>query len=131
MIHNGKHKKRGNSYQITVSNGRDINDKQILETTTWTPDPSRTVKQNEKALELFAMEFEKKVKNGQLLGGEKMTYKEYIELWLTEYAQKQLAEPSVERSESSLDNTILPVLGHLKISEIQPLHLQKLYSTMQ
>jgi len=44
-------RKRGKSYQITVSNGRDIHNKQILETATWTPDPNKTEKQNQKALE--------------------------------------------------------------------------------
>ena len=68
-------RKRGKSYQITVSNGRDIHDKQILETTTWTPDPNKTEKQNQKALERFAMDFEDKVKSGKYLKGEKMTYR--------------------------------------------------------
>ena len=40
-------RKRGRGYQITVSNGRDIHDKQILETTTWIPDPDKTEKQNQ------------------------------------------------------------------------------------
>ena len=76
-------RKRGKSYQITVSNGRDIHDKQILETTTWTPDPDKTEKQNQKALERFAMDFEDKVKSGRYLKGEKMTCQEYSALWLS------------------------------------------------
>ena len=41
---------RKNSYQITVSNGRDASGKQIIETATFTPDPAKTEKQNQKAL---------------------------------------------------------------------------------
>ena len=44
-------RKRGNSYQITVSNGRDSSGKQLIETATFTPDPDKTEKQNQKALE--------------------------------------------------------------------------------
>lgn len=123
-------RKRGKSYQITVSNGRDIHDKQILETATWTPDPNKTEKQNQKALERFAMDFEDKVKSGKYLKGEKMTYQEYSALWLSEYAEKQMERTSIERCESSLNNIILPAIGHLKLSEIQPLHLTRLYSEL-
>lgn len=123
-------RKRGKSYQITVSNGRDIHDKQILETATWTPDPTKTEKQNQKALERFALDFEDKVKSGKYLKGEKMTYQEYSALWLSEYAEKQMERTSIERCESSLNNIILPAIGHLKLSEIQPLHLTRLYSEL-
>ncbi|MCI8993993.1 MAG: site-specific integrase [Eubacterium sp.] len=123
-------RKRRKSYQITVSNGRDIHDKQILETATWPPDPDKTEKQNQKALQRFAMDFEEKVKSGKYLKGEKMTYQEYSALWLSEYAEKQMERTSIERCENSLRNIILPAIGHLKLSEIQPLHLTRLYSTL-
>lgn len=123
-------RKSGKSYQITVSNGRDIHDKQILETAAWIPDPNKTEKQNQKALERFAMDFEDKVKSGKYQKGEKMTYQEYSALWLSEYAEKQMERTSIERCESSLNNIILPAIRHLKLSEIQPLHLTRLYSEL-
>lgn len=123
-------RKRGNSYQIIVSNGRDINGKQLLETATFTPDPEKTDKQNEKALQLFAMEFEKKVKDGKCFSGQRMTYSSYIDLWLSDYAEKQMERTSFERCESALRTVILPSLGHLKLSAIKPLHIQKLYDNM-
>ena len=123
-------RKRGKSYQVTVSNGRDIHDRQILETATWTPDPDKTEKQNQKALERFAMDFEDRVKSGKYLKGEKMTYQEYSALWLSEYAEKQMERTSIERCESSLDNIILPAIGHLKLTEIQPLYLTRLYGEL-
>lgn len=123
-------RKRGKGYQVTVSNGRDVHDRQILETATWIPDPDKTEKQNQKALERFAMDFEDKVKNGKYLKGERITYQEYSALWLSEYAEKQMERTSIERCESSLNNIILPAIGHLKLSEIQPLHLTRLYSEL-
>lgn len=122
--------KRGDSYRVSVSNGRDSSGKQILETTTFTPDPNRTDRQNEKALQKFAFEFEDKVKSGKYLNGVKMTYKEYIDLWIKDYAKKQMAETSVERCVSSLNNLIIPELGHLKLSKIQPLHVQNFYNKL-
>lgn len=123
-------RKRGNSYQITVSNGRDITGRQIIETATFTPDPNRTAKQNQKALEKFAFEFEEKVKSGKYLDGEKMIYKDFIDLWMQDYARKQLQQTSIERCESSLNNLILPELGHLKLAKIQPLHIQAFYNKL-
>lgn len=57
-------RKRNGSYQITVSRGYDIYGKKLLETITYTPDPSLTPKKQEKAVQEFAVEFESKVRNG-------------------------------------------------------------------
>lgn len=52
-----------------------------------------------------------------------MIYKDFIDLWMQDYARKQLQQTSIERCESSLNNLILPELGHLKLAKIQPLHI--------
>ncbi len=124
-------RKRGDTYQINVSNGVDSHGKQIREYTTFVPDPHKTDRQNEKALQKFAADFEERVKTGRLYKGDKMTYSDYIELWLKDYAREQMEPTSVERCEISLNNTILPALGHMKLSDIQPLTLQNFYSGLQ
>ncbi len=123
-------RKRKNSYQITVSNGRDSKGRQILETTTFTPDPNRTEKQNQKALEKFVFEFEEKVKSGKYLNGEKLTFQAFTEIWFTDYADRQLEETTQQLYRHLLKLHILPVIGHLKLSKIQPAHLNKLYNTL-
>lgn len=123
-------RKRGNTYQITVSNGRDINGKKITETTTFTPDETKTEKQNQKALEKFAYEFEEKVKSGRYLSGEKLTYSEFIEIWKREYAEKQLEVTSLERADIAF-KTIMPQIGHIKLAALLPLHIQTFYSSLQ
>lgn len=120
-------RKRKNSYQITVSNGRDVFGKQILEFATFVPDPTKTNTQNKKALERFVLDFEDKVKSGNYLSGDKICYKDYVDLWLKDYAIKQLQQTTIERCESSLNKIVIPAIGHLKLSKIQPLHIQKLY----
>lgn len=123
-------RKRGNNYQISVCTGRDENNNPIRKSTTFKPDPNKTERQNQKALERFAIEYEDKVTTGKLLDGEKLTYKEYSKLWLKNYAEKQMKETSVERCENSLDNLIIPELGHLKLAKIQPLQLQDFYNKL-
>ena len=123
-------RKRGKGYQITVSNGRKSDGTQIIETATFIPDPDKTERQNRKALEKFVVEFEDKVISGQYLNGGKMLYKDYVELWLKDYAQKQMEQTSIERCESSLNNLIVPEIGHLKLSQIRPLHIQDFYNKL-
>lgn len=120
---------KNGKYKITVSNGRDINGKQIREYATWESDPEKTKRQNDKALELFAMEFEEKVRNGNYMDGEKMRYIDFIDLWKKNYCEKQLQTTSIERIDNEL-RKILPVLGHLKLTQIKPFHIQQLYSDL-
>ena len=123
-------RKRGNSYRITVSNGRDPLGRQLLETATFHPDPSKTEKQNQKALEIFAFEFEQKVKSGKYLDGEKITLKTFSEIWMKDYAGQQLEETTRDGYHILLETHILPVLGNMKLARIQPVHLNKLYNSL-
>ena len=123
-------RQRGDTFQITVSNGRDANGKQIREMATFTPDASMTKAQKKKALEKFVVEFEAQVKEGRLLSGEKLTLKRFAEVWLNDYAEKQYEATTLEYTRGILDKIILPAIGHLKLSEIQPLHLSRLYDKL-
>lgn len=120
-------RKRGDSYQITVSNGRDSSGKQLIETATFTPDPNKTEKQNQKALEKFVFEFEEKVKSGKYLDGEKITFKDFSDQYIEEYALQHLEAKTIASYRDLLRLHILPAIGHLKLAKIQPQHLNTLY----
>lgn len=122
--------KRGKSYTITVSNGYDIYGKKLREKTTFTPDPNMTPKQQQKALETFVFEFDQRVKNGKLLSGSKITLKEYTERWLKEYALINLEQTTLDNYTTHLNTKILPALGHIKLAELKPLHLQSFYNNL-
>lgn len=119
--------KRGNSYRIRVSNGRDSSGNQIIESTTFTPDPAKTAKQNEKALNEFVLDFERKVKSGRYLDGENLRFKDFAAKWLKEYAEPRLAYSTYENYQMNLEKRIIPAMGHLKMSGITPLHIQSFY----
>lgn len=123
-------RKRGNSYQITVSNGYDAAGRKLLETATFIPDPARTDKQNQKALQVFALEFEQKVKSGNYLDGEKMTLKDFADRWLDEYARPKLAYSTYANYEMNIKSRIIPCLGHMKMAQIKPLHIQTMYNDL-
>ncbi len=122
--------KRGNGYRILVSNGYDVYGKKIQETTTFIPDSTMTPKQQQKALEKFVFEFEERVKNGKYLKGEKITLKDFADSWLKDYAEQQLQRTTFSAYKEMLDQKIMPALGHLKLSKIQPMHLQSFYNNL-
>lgn len=120
--------KKGISYTITVSNGYDVSGKKIREKTTYKPDVTLTPKQQEKALQTFVFEFEQRVKQGRYLSGEKITFKEFAIKWLEEYGKNQLAITTYDSYYTSLNKHIYPLIGHYKLSQIKPLHLQSIYN---
>ena len=123
--------KRGNTYRIRVSNGRDSQGRQLFESTTFTPDPSRTEKQNQKALEIFALKFEEQVKSGKYLDGEKLTFAAFSDKYLNEYVVQHLEQNTIELYKTLLRLHILPAIGHLKLSRIQPRNLDALYNQLR
>lgn len=123
-------KERSGSYQITVSLGRDIYGKKLIETTTFTPDPGLTPKKRQKAVEEFARQFEANIKNGIAMDGRKVTLKEFTDRWFREYAPQKLQPGTVEKYKAELDEKILPVIGHLKLSELRPATLNSTFAAM-
>lgn len=123
-------KERNGSFQITVSCGYDINGKHLRETTTFTPDPKLTPQKRKKAVEEFARQFEAQIKNGVAMDGRKVTLKEFTDRWLEEYAAQKLQPGTVEKYRAELEEKVLPVLGHLKLSELRPHNLNAFFVSM-
>lgn len=119
-------RKRGNCYQIRVSTGRDNAGKYLYETTSWTPTTGLTTRQKQAALNKYAVEFESLVKSGRFLSGEKITLSEFVNTqWLPNYAKPNLKPKTYSDYYEFLDKRILPALGELTLSQIQPTHIIK------
>ena len=52
-----------------------------------------------------------------------MTFKEFVECWLKDYAETNLAPKTLFRYKEILDSRILPSLGHLKLDQLRPTHI--------
>jgi len=113
-------RERNGSYQITVSCGYDINGKKLVETTTFTPDPTLTPKKREKAVQEFAQQFETQVRNGASLSGRKITLKDFANRWVDEYGKVNLQPGTLTKYQEELYDKILPALGHLKLTDLKP-----------
>ena len=85
-------------------------------------DNTKTEKQNLKELEKFAYDFEQKVRSGKYLSGEKLSFQEFTEIWFKDYGNIHLEKKTRIIYEQLLQKHILPVIGHLKLSKILPIH---------
>ena len=113
-------RKRNGHYQITVSLGYDIYGKKLIETASFTPDPTRTEKQQERDLQQFARKFEEEVKSGIAQDGRRITFKAFSERWLTEYAATNLQPGTITKYKQELEGKINPAIGHYKLSDLKP-----------
>ena len=109
--------KRKDSYLIRVSCGYDVNGRKITQSTTWHPDPKKTARTNEKALQRFAMEFEDKCKG--LQQSSRLKFQALAEEWFKNYAEKQLKERTLERYLQLKERTY-KAFGHMWLDKITP-----------
>jgi integrase len=73
----------------------------------------------EKALAEFTVELER----GLVIDGKKLTFKEFVDRWLHDYAENELAPKTLHRYREILNTRVLPALGHIKIDQLRPAHL--------
>lgn len=120
--------KKNTSYKITVSMGRDLNGNQIRPTMTWTPEPGMTKRQIEKEVNCIACEFEREIKLG-FQADDRQTFAEYAEYVLKLKEQSGKKVRTLERYKELLQR-INPAIGHLKLKDIRPQHLNAFYQNL-
>lgn len=124
-------RKRGkNSYQIIVSCGYDSTGKKLTEQKSVKRPAGMTDKQWERELEKLALEFERQVETGQYLDGGKITFAEFIDRWIEDYARTELAPKTFNRYQELLKR-IIPALGHIPLQKLQPNHLLEFYANLR
>lgn len=112
------------SYKITVSLGRDSQNKQIIKTATFTP-TSKAPTKARKEIEAFAADFEKQVKSGDIVTDEKITFEKFAAVWGENWLpQKTLGVQ--ERYQDILRIRVFPYIGQMKINAIRATHIDKI-----
>ena len=120
--------KRGVSYKITVTKGRDINGKQIRHFMTWKPEPGMTARQTEKALQRAAVDFERQLEMG-LRPDDRQTFQQYAE-YVVECKRTAGAHLLTLNNYKRCLPRINAAIGHLKLQEIRPQHLNMFYANL-
>lgn len=121
-------RKRGDSYQIRVSNGYTVDGKQVAYSTTWKPKPGMTQRQIEKELQRQAVLFEESV-NGEYHGGH-IKFAAFADQYFEEYAASKLKAKTIERYMGFKDR-VYKEIGHLELSSITTRQMQKFVNTLK
>lgn len=122
-------RKRSNgSYQIRVFCGLNSKAQRIDKSKTWTPAAGMTPKQIEKELERQKVLFEQEVKNGNDCDGN-ITFETLSQKWMMDYASQKLAPKTLSSYVYHL-RRINKAIGHKKLRDIKPLHLNALYRNL-
>ena len=114
-------RKRNNSYEISVSAGRDITGKQIRHFKTYTPSPGMTQKKIDKELARIAVEFENDIAQGIAVDSN-IRFADYAQRWLD--INEARYAPLTHARYKTLLIRINQAIGHLRIGKITAMHLQ-------
>ncbi|MDL2248369.1 site-specific integrase, partial [Tyzzerella sp. OttesenSCG-928-J15] len=123
-------KRSDNKYRITVSCGYAPDGRKLRKHKTVTLEAGLTERQKEKEINRLAVLFEQQVNNGTYLDGEKITFGEFAEKWLTDYADKNLAPSTLHVYRMRIEKRIIPALGHIKLAKLQPHHIISFYDNL-
>ena len=116
------------TYRITVAEGIDSQGRQIRHRKTWKPEPGMTPRQREKALARVAADFEREVEQGfQTASGWKFAdYAAYV----IALKERSGAKPRTIDRYKELLTRINQAIGHKKLTEIRPQHLNSFYQNL-
>ena len=121
--------KNGLSFKITVTQGRDLNGKQIRHYKTWTPTPGMTERQMQKAVQKAAMEFEQSIELGYQADN-RQTFAEYAAYVLDlKLRTGKLKIRTYDRYQGLMER-INQGIGHMKLLDIRPQHLNRFYENL-
>ena len=117
-------------YRLVVCQGYNSQGKKLRKRKTIQLDKTLTAKQVEKELNTRLVLFEQEVKNGSCLDGDNLTFTGFTERWLKDYAEINLTPTSLVAYRQKLNDRILPALGHIKLSKLQPINLLQFYQNL-
>lgn len=119
------------SYTIRVYHGYDSKGKRLKPyTMSYKPAPGMTSKQIEKEVQRQAMLFEEQCRNGQIGANRNIKLADFCPMYL-EIKENILAPRTYEYYKNEIDSLIIPLLGHIKLSELRPAHVQQFVHYLQ
>lgn len=123
--------KRGeNSYRFTVYLPKDANGKYPRETKTITIEEKMTPKQLKEFLDREYLKFKNEVLSGNYVKVDKMLFKDFAKQWEKDFAST-LALTTYGNHQRKLNLHINPVIGHMRMDQINSFHLMSIIRDMK
>ena len=123
-------RKRGDTYQISVSCGRKPDGTQIIKTTTFRPTETAPTK-IKRELDAAVRAFEEKVKNGRSLKGDKLTVNQFVDMWSEQWADTHLSKRTKTDYEKLIDTYFDSSIGQVKLSKVNKLMIAEIVQKMK
>lgn len=123
-----KNKDGSTSYRVKVSAGIAVDGRYVYRSATFTPPPKLTARQEAKAVQEFADDFERRVQDG-LFTANDLTVDGLAERWMSDYCERQLKAYTVDGYRKLMPR-VSAALGHIKLSKLRPGHIQEFYSQL-
>ena len=120
--------KTGTTYRITVSGGFNSAGKRIRHRMTYKPEPGMTARQIQKAVQRAAADFERSIEQGFILDN-RQTFAEYASYVLDLKERGGTKRKTLDRYKELLIR-INQAIGHLKLADIRPQHLNSFYKNL-
>ena len=120
--------KEGLTYRITVSAGFDSQGKRIRHRMNYKPTPGMTPRQIEKAVQRAAADFERSIEQGFTLDN-RQTFAEYAEYVLSLKQRTGTKARTLDRYRDLLVR-INQAIGHIKLADLRPQHLNSFYKNL-
>lgn len=120
--------KTGPSFKITVTQGRDMDAKQIRHYKTWSPTRGMTERQMEKEVQRIAHDFEREIELGFQVDN-RQTFAEYTKYVLELKERNGGKYRTIERYRELMER-INPAIGHIKLVDLRPQHLNAFYKNL-
>lgn len=118
------------SFRVRVSRGYDAQGKKLKPfETSWRPDPAKTEKQNQKALDAFVHEFEMLCKAG-LAADSRQKFQTYAEYCLDLWERNQTLKAGTLDIYIRRSIRVFAGIGHIKLFELKPQHLNAFYEQL-
>ncbi|MED0678736.1 site-specific integrase [Aneurinibacillus thermoaerophilus] len=119
----GYFRKRGTKWSFTIDIGRDPETGKRKQKTV---SGFKTKKEAEKACaEMIAQ-----IENGDYIESSKDTLGHFLTEWLNTSAKQTMRTTTHDTYTRCVNHRINPELGHIKLSELKPMHVQKFYSKL-
>ena len=112
------------SYRIRVSRGYDSEGNKLNPyEKTWKRPKDMTQRKADKEAQRQALLFEEQCKTGISGDASRITFAEFVPVYL-EQAKLLLSPTTYQNYKKELEKKILPALGHLKLADLKPIHIQ-------
>lgn len=113
------------SYRIRVCRGYDSKGTKLKPyEMTWKPSDNMTAKQIEKELNRQAIYFEEQCRQGKIGSNQNIKLADFCPMYLE--IKKEVLAPRVWADYSRvIDKLIIPLLGHIRLAELKPAHVQQ------